>query len=508
MDPHQADVTGATSSMIPSSLKRRSLRALAISVAVGFVVTLGCIDFDGAVRAACANPRDCPDAERHIYSKGLGGSGLESVNALTLSQNGGVVMGGFYTGASNLGGSALPESGQTDLFLAGFGVNGEHLWSVGTGGPGNEQARALAQDSFGEVYATGEFNSASLSFANDGGTPLTRQGDTDGFVVRLSPQGQARWQISFGGVSAQVRPRSVVSIPDATGIVLAGTFAGNVKFTGPSTVSSPTEALFVVRVLESGTVQKDVALGTCSGGAITEAAVGIDTSKNLYVVGHHQGTCTVAGQSLTVPASGKVGLFAIKVTSEGAHLWNRSFEEADATGKLAVAVDKKDHLLIAGSYKGAIPLQGGSKLESRTRTSSDALLLKLDRDNGVVLWATSEGGTNNDEGLAVAVDEENNPSLIGSFQESFESRSGETQTSAGATDVFLSQYSETGEAVETLAFGDGAAQSGRALGVDEQGLVLAGQFLGTLKFGGPAVTATGTDIFLARIKTFFQSSSP
>jgi len=459
----------------------------------------GCIDWDEALLGVCPTEQECPDAQRHVFSKALGGLGLESVVALAVTRSGDSVVGGFYTGASAMDGPALSEFGATDLFLARFDPEGDHLWSLGVGGLEDEQVRAISEDSFGEQYVAGDFASAALVFP--GTSPLARQGDRDGFLIRVSPEGTVRWSVGLGAAGAQVRSRSVVTAPDAASVVVAGTFTGSINFAGDVAASSATEGVFLVRISESGAALKTVALGTCSAGSLSEPAVGIDTQKNLYFVGTYQGTCTVAGHALTPPPASQAALFAVKTNFEGTLIWGVSFSEMDNTGRIAVAVDKKDHLLVTGSFKGQATFPELDPLESRTRATSDAFLLKLNRENGAVLWATSEGGTGNDEGVAVAVDSENNPSFTGSFEGRFTSNAGDQLESAGSTDVFLSQYTEVGDTVETLVYGDELAQSGRALGVDEDGFVLAGQFLGTLKFSPTPLTARGTDIFFARLRT-------
>src|SRR5688572_9423288 len=129
---------------------------LRVSVASALCVALSsCINFDEAREQFCEETHDCPELERHIFSKRLGGSGLEVVHALAVMAQGEAVLGGLYTGSAQLGGDTLPEGGQSDLFLARYSAEGEHLSSFGTGGSGNELVRTLALDAFGEIYAAG-----------------------------------------------------------------------------------------------------------------------------------------------------------------------------------------------------------------------------------------------------------------------------------------------------------------------------------------------------------------
>jgi hypothetical protein len=74
-------------------------------------------------------------------------------------------------------------------------------------------------------------------------------------------------------------------------------------------------------------------------------------------------------------------------------------------------------------------------------------------------------------------------------------------TSAGASDVFVVAFAGSGAHLWSKRFGDASEQDAAEVAVDANGNVLvAGAFMGSLAFGGPAlVSAGGYDAFLAKL---------
>jgi len=78
---------------------------------------------------------------------------------------------------------------------------------------------------------------------------------------------------------------------------------------------------------------------------------------------------------------------------------------------------------------------------------------------------------------------------------------GGTLTSAGGRDLFVAKFSPTGQYLWSKRFGGTSSEDVRGVAVDGAGdVLLTGQFLGTINFGGPTLTSAGyEDIFLAKL---------
>jgi hypothetical protein len=382
-----------------------------------------------------------PRPRRTAMGGTAGGPGLESVNAVARDPAGAVFLAGFYTGASNLGGAPLVLGGQNDVFLAQYGPDGQPLWAKGTGGTGNEQANALSVDPVtGSVWMAGDFDSASLAFDD---ATVSLQGTSSAFITKYLTTGKVQWATGLGG-SQSVTARDLALLPSGP-VLVTGSFVGTVNFNSSAETAS-TESLFVERLLANGNLDALLVKGTCATGAIQGEGIGLDSAGNLLLAGHYQGTCNLSGTDLPPSTSGAPpGLFAAKFDSGGNLLWVSSQPDAGLFAAVRMSIDNKDNLVLATGFRGSIGLSDGSSMESRSRTSSDVLLMKLTRDNGSVSWTAGPGGPGEDQGLGATVDLDNSVWATGFYSGPSASFENVGLNGLGGTNVFIAHLSEAGQ---------------------------------------------------------------
>ena len=71
--------------------------------------------------------------------------------------SGNVLVTGTFEGTVDFGGGPLTSTGVSDIFLAKYDPNGNHIWSQRFGGTSSESVRAIAVDGSGNVLVTGSF---------------------------------------------------------------------------------------------------------------------------------------------------------------------------------------------------------------------------------------------------------------------------------------------------------------------------------------------------------------
>lgn len=177
--------------------------------------------------------------------------------------------------------------------------------------------------------------------------------------------------------------------------------------------------------------------------------------------------------------------------------WTWARQAGSVLGDYAadVTTDAAGNVYAVGNYQGSITL-GTTTLSSAG--GYDIYLVKYNAQ-GVVQWARSAGGVNNDFASAVVVNPITNaPVVTGGFatRAVFGSL---VAVGAGDFDVFVVQYSATGTAQWlTLATGTGA-DFGNGLAADASGnLYVAGEFTGTLTVGAARMLTSsgGSDALL------------
>lgn len=173
----------------------------------------------------------------------------------------------------------------------------------------------------------------------------------------------------------------------------------------------------------------------------------------------------------------------------GSHIRQRASSRPRAGRRLALLV--------------AVALMVVSTIVPATATDSDA----GGKDDPVLDWVISAGGSGADTGHGAAADPEGNIYVTGSFEGSATFGEGENAVTleSADTDMFLASYSADAElrwVIGAVAEGDSSAR-GEGVAIDEDGnVVVAGWFGESATFGegADAVTvasAGGADMFLA-----------
>lgn len=103
---------------------------------------------------------------------------------------------GTFAGTVNLGDGPRVASGSNEVLLAGYGPTGSLLWSRRVGGSGLDYGRGITVDQNWNLVATGSFVGTTADF---GGAPLTGAGNYDVFLGGYDPTtGAHLWSSRFG----------------------------------------------------------------------------------------------------------------------------------------------------------------------------------------------------------------------------------------------------------------------------------------------------------------------
>src|SRR4051794_24053594 len=95
------------------------------------------------------------------WAKSLGGPQDETGNAVVVDHSGNVYSTGHFSGIVDFdpgaGTFTLDGGSNMDVFVSKLSANGNFVWAVKIGGPGDEEAHAIALDKQGNVLLTGSF---------------------------------------------------------------------------------------------------------------------------------------------------------------------------------------------------------------------------------------------------------------------------------------------------------------------------------------------------------------
>lgn len=233
-----------------------------------------------------------------------------------------------------------------------------------------------------------------------------------------------------------------------------------------------------------------------AGGLNSEKShdIATDSQGNQYITGCFQGTATFGPYTLI--SSGENDIFAAKLDPTGNWLWAVRAGGISNDYSYGIAIDWEGNAYLTGYF------QASAGFGSDTLTSSgynDIFIAKL-APAGNWLWAIRSGGTGNDSGRGITVDDEGNAYLTGFFQSSV-GFGPYTLTSSGGFDIFIAKLGPNGNWLWAFWAGGTGDNFGLSIAIDNQGnTYLTGEFNYTATFGAYTITASGEwDVFAAKL---------
>ena len=227
------------------------------------------------------------------------------------------------------------------------------------------------------------------------------------------------------------------------------------------------------------------------------ASLAVGTGGEILLGGTFQGSMSFDGFALV--SAGNNDVFLTKLNANGNHLWSKSFGGPAGQSAVAVATDASGNMIFTGTGGGTFDFGLGN-----IPGTGEIFLVKLDAA-GNTLWAKRFGvpGKGQIAGT-VKTDALGNIVIGGQFDGSLDFGGG-ALVSMGGEDIFVAKLSPGGDHLWSKSFGSVlSSQRCASVAIDAAGnIVLTGQFLGTINFGGAALVATNMNstqnIFLAKL---------
>lgn len=170
----------------------------------------------------------------HSWSQQFGDGELQQVTEIIVDGFGQILAMGMFRGTIDFGGGALSAPGfdNINIFLAKMSTTGEHLWSRGFGGDGQDLPAGIAPTDQG-----GFFFMAGVSKEIDLGAGVLRADDGFTVLARFDAEGDVLWSKQFSSAQGGGAGRLVL-VPTTGEVVMAGGHRGTVDYgSGPLTES-------------------------------------------------------------------------------------------------------------------------------------------------------------------------------------------------------------------------------------------------------------------------------
>lgn len=469
----------------------------------GFIATL-------AILALCCTPIAAQNSIPAIsYSTYLGGSGSDAVFDVAVDKTGNMYVVGTTDSPVF---ETLTTKGGSDAFVAKYNATGTLTNRFVFGGSGDDAGFSIAVDDGGNVYVTGSTDSTNLPDVNGehqnfgGGaqdafvlklnanltqvyaTYLGGKGSDAGFGITVDKAGNVfvtgstdssdpSEYAAFSGSNVFVAKFNGVGIReslsilggngDDTGFDIAVDVGGYAYITGvtnsddfvtKSDTSSPTangkiaqvgfggvQDAFVTKLNPLNPNGSNTVYSTYIGGTGSDAGFGItvDATGNAYVTGATESSefSTLGGRNVFVQKLNPSGSDRVYFAVIGG--------SGDDTG-FGIAVDKAGHAYVTGSTD-SFNFNITRAMQPALKGAQDAFIAKLNTAGSSLTYASYFGGTGNDAGFSVTVDE-NQRAYIAGFSGSDDLQSvGATQAqNGGGGDAFIARVMDIAKRQRTF----------------------------------------------------------
>ena len=429
------------------------------------------------------------------------GTALDDAYGVATDTAGNVyIVGEYQSSTITFGTATLTNAGGDDIYLVKYDAAGNVKWARGAGGTDIDDAYAVSTDIMGNVYVTGMFASLSITFDT---VTISNLSGADMFLVKYDAAGNALWAKRSGGTGYQAGMGVAADI--AGNIYVAGTFVSPTISFGSSTFTNAGgHDIFIVKYNSIG----NPIWATTVGGINNDLAASVttDATGNLYVAGNFDSP-SLTFDTVTIHKRDTTEMFIVKYNSAGNALWANNAGITNSDDINSVVTDAHNNVYVTGNYSSSTMTFGTTVIHN---TGGDDWYIVKFNAGGKVLWAKSEGGTNNDDAYSAATDAEGNVYVAGDFFSSSITIGTTTLTNAGTNsyDGCLVKYDSTGNVKWAARLGGANGDVATSVATDAFGnAYLLGTFGSpSITFGTNTLTNSGNmDVFLAKIDTALSS---
>ncbi|MCC3156144.1 T9SS type A sorting domain-containing protein [Hymenobacter sp. 15J16-1T3B] len=414
---------------------------------------------------------------------------------------------GGFDGSLSFGPTVLNASPSRSLFVAKRATSGSWLWAVMVPSR-NAQVGGVDVDAAGDLYITGSFEDASITF---GSTTLTnsRPGglQSDVFVAKISgATGAWQWAVGAGGYTSNSGTDLAVdlALDGQGGAYVTGFYNSQVATFGPYAVTNNragSNDVFVASLSTATGAWRWVRSGGSTAGADDVYSLDVDGQGNAYLVGSFFGVATYG--PFTVNTPNVSALLVSKLDRAGTWQWlttaagdNTSSNSVYAQHLAVDAAGRRGY--VAGGFVsrtaqfGATQLtNAGGQQPGRNLYYSDVFVAQLNLATGSWSWAVRAGGLGSDYLSTPVLDGQGHVYVGGAFAARplgsiifTEADFGSTLlSSAGGDDGVVARLDTAGTWQWALRAGGGDNDALSPVGFDGQGRLLLNGF-----FYGPSTT--------------------
>ena len=392
------------------------------------------------------------DGKTILWRLLIGGSSNTVPKAIALDADGNIFVAGT-TGARDLPLKNPVQDKQPGLniaFLMKFEpVKGDLLFSTYFGGERNEEGRALAVDSQGNVYLAGRATSTTMPVKN--ALQPKFGGSEDGFIAKYTPDLTLAYATYLGGESSD-QIHAIAVGPDDSLYVTGETMSPGRATADAYIRQMQSWSSFAARISPEGDAITWFTYLGWRGGYTVAKSIAVDSEGRAWIGGHttSKQLPTTANALQRDYAGGMRDGFLVRLSADGTDAGYASYLGGSASGPTdpdetinAIRVDARGHIHIAGQTNSEDFPGNNRAFQPASGGAFDAYLLRLipGDERTEVPYASFWGGVKTDGAVAIALGPGESVTFVGnSSSADFPVSSDAAQLRAGSVeDGFVTQ---------------------------------------------------------------------
>lgn len=378
-----------------------------------------------------------------LWAKNINATSNSYINTLATDNSGNVYITGYFDSPTiTFGSTTLINLGGEDVFIAKYDSSGNVLWAKSAGGSEYDISRGIVTDNSGNVYITGGFSSASMSFGN---ITLTNAGfmQEDVFIAKYDTAGNALWAKSAGGYLGDIGVS--LATDNSNNVYVSGGFNSPTITFGNTTLSNanpnPLPNDYDIFIVKYDSLGNSIWAKSITNNYYWSDYnnIATDNNGNLYITGNFDKS-TISIGSTTLTKTGIMGtdFYFAKYDVMGNVLWAKSAGGNSWDYSHRITTDNSGNIYITGIYRSSSIPFGSTTLNNSG--SYDIYVARFDT-SGNALWAKSAEGNSDDNSVGISTDNFGNIYITGDF-DSHDLTFGNTiLTKGGFEDVFVAKLS-------------------------------------------------------------------
>ncbi len=412
------------------------------------------------------------------YSTYLGGSGVTAITGVAVDSSDDLYVTG-WTAALNFpisGAYQAANQGGDDVIVAKLNPSGTALvYATYIGGRANDQGAAIAVDSLGQAYVTGQTSSSNFPLVSSNRAGIG--GTTTAFALKLSATGNSLLYSGFLGGTIYDLGAAIAVDANFNAYIAGTTQSSNFPTLSPTQASlgGGTDA-FVTKLNSAGAITFSTFLGGTSNEEV--GGIAVDAQGNIFIAGGTSSSNFPVVSPIQSAISGSQDAFVAKISYANAVVFSTYLGGSGGSPQqaTAIALDTAGNPYVTGVTTSTnFPITSGA-FQPIITGLQNAFVTKLSSSGQTIAYSTYVGGTSYDWVSGIAVNAAGNAYIAGYTSSADFPQVGAVQAAFnGSYDAFVAELSFGGNALLFSTFyGGSGADSANAIALDASANIFVG----------------------------------